>query len=115
MREAERLTPRQEKERAEALAKRGRVIQDQWNRRKMQQPPGRKPTSFGLTEADKAEARRNVETRRAHQESEIQRIRDEERRKRAVEAKEAKIAEKVARYESELRQKAGLPERPEAR
>lgn len=111
MREAEKLTPRQEEARAAALARKGHALQQQWNRRRSQRPPGRDPTTRGIGPADQAEARRHAPLREMRVQAYLDELRAAERVKQIVATKEAKIAQQVAEYEQRLRQKAGLPER----
>ncbi len=111
MRESEALTPRQQRDRAEALAKRGRKIQEQANARLMQGKPGKDPKTRGLSPVDTAEAHRNIANRQVERDAYLQKLRDEEAAKQQREAVEAKIAARVAEYERQLREKAGLPAR----
>jgi hypothetical protein len=111
MREAERLSPREQEKRAEALAKRGRQIQEEWNRRRQMLAPGTDPKTRGISEADKAEARRNIANRQAQRDAYLERLRQDEQARQVIAAKEAAIKQKVAQYEAGLREKAGLPQR----
>ncbi len=107
----EKMTGRQREEYTEALAKRGRRIQDQANARLMQGKPGKGPKTRGLSPVDTAEAHRNIAARQVGRDAYLQKLRDEEAAKRALMAKEARIKEKVAAYEASLREKAGLSAR----